>query len=86
MHCKPRILAGLLERMVQRFPPAIVCGARQVGKTTLVRHVVGDLGSPVFDPAADVGNARGDPDLFPDNHPAPVVRDEIGSSLPRDCR
>ena len=31
----------------------------------------------VFDPAIDVGNARADPDLFLDNHPSPVILDEI---------
>ncbi len=31
----------------------------------------------VFDPSIDIGNARKDPDLFLDNHPAPVILDEI---------
>lgn len=77
MTYKPRILAGKLKGMLQRFPVVVVCGARQVGKSTLLGHELPDWESVVFDPAVDVGNARQDPDLFLDNHPAPLVLDEI---------
>ncbi len=77
MRYKSRILAGRLAKMVERFPVVIVSGARQVGKSTLLQHVLDDWDMVVFDPAVDVGNARADPDLFLDNHPSPVVLDEI---------
>ncbi len=63
--------------MLERFAVVVVSGARQVGKSTLVSHELPDWDSVVFDPAIDVGNARQDPDLFLDNHPSPVVLDEI---------
>ncbi len=63
--------------MVGRFPVVVVSGARQVGKSTLLKHVLPEWDMVVFDPATDVGNARRDPDLFLDNHPTPVVLDEI---------
>lgn len=60
------------------FPVVVVVGARQVGKSTLLEQVFGArCGRVVFDPAQDVGQARQDPDLFLDNHPAPMILDEI---------
>jgi predicted AAA+ superfamily ATPase len=77
MEYKPRIISERLKSMLARFPVVIVCGARQVGKSTLLRHAFPDWPMVVFDPAMDVGNAREDPDLFLDNHPSPVILDEI---------
>ena len=77
MHYKPRTLAAKLRRLVGQFRVVVVSGARQVGKSTLLAHVLPRWDAVVFDPALDVGNARADPDLFLDNHPAPLVLDEI---------
>ena len=43
----------------------------------MVRHLFPDVPVVVFDPVRDIGNARQDPDLFLDNHPPPLVLDEI---------
>jgi predicted AAA+ superfamily ATPase len=73
-----RFLTTRLEALVQQFPVVVVTGARQVGKTTLLHHVFGSTADMVvFDPALDIGNARQDPDLFLDNHPTPLILDEI---------
>jgi len=73
-----RSLTDKLELLARTFPVVVVSGARQVGKTTLLTHVFGERTDlVVFDPAQDIGNARRDPDLFLDNHPAPVILDEI---------
>jgi len=77
MNYKSRILAGKLRQMSQRFPVVVVSGARQVGKSTLLAHELPDWNTVVFDPAVDIGNARQDPDLFLDNHPTPLILDEI---------
>lgn len=77
MHYKHRMLAVRFAGMLRRFPVVVVSGARQIGKSTLVRHSLPEWDIVVFDPAIDVGNAREDPDLFLDNHPAPLVLDEI---------
>ncbi|HJP30536.1 MAG TPA: DUF4143 domain-containing protein [Candidatus Latescibacteria bacterium] len=64
--------------LTRAFPAVVVAGARQVGKTTLLRHLylpVADV--VVFDPVVDVENARQDPDLFLSNHRTPLVLDEI---------
>ena len=73
-----RFLTARLEALARAFPVVVVAGARQVGKSTLLSHVFGAQAEAiVFDPAQDIGNARADPDLFLDNHPAPVMLDEI---------
>ena len=77
MFYKNRLLSSKLQRMVDRFPVVVISGARQVGKSTLATRVLSDWDIVVFDPASDVGNARQDPDLFLDNHPAPLILDEI---------
>lgn len=74
---KDRIVTEKLRKLAGAFPSVVVTGARQVGKSTLLRHVFPDLETVVFDPVTDVGNARRDPDLFLDNHPAPLFLDEI---------
>ena len=63
--------------MVESFPVVVVSGARQVGKTTLVRHLFPQSDYVVFDPTMDLENSRKEPDLFLRNHPAPLVLDEI---------
>ncbi len=63
--------------MIERFAVVVVSGARQVGKSTLLQHELPKWNTVVFDPAVDVGNARRDPDLFLDNHPWPLILDEI---------
>ncbi len=74
----PRLLTDRLLRLVDHFPVVVVTGARQVGKSTLLQHVLGSSWpTVVFDPGIDVENARQDPDLFLDNRPAPLVLDEI---------
>jgi uncharacterized protein len=73
----PRAATEKLTRLAGAFPVVVVSGARQVGKTTLLRHVFPNLDYVVFDPTRDVENARADPDLFLQNHPPPVVLDEI---------
>lgn len=77
MRYKPRILGDKLRRMLKQFAVVVVSGARQVGKSTLLQHELPDRDAVVFDSAVDVGNARQDPDLFLDNHPSPLILDEI---------
>lgn len=59
------------------FKVIMVKGARQVGKSTLLKHLFPDLKCIVFDPVQDLYGAKSDPDLFLDNFPAPIILDEI---------
>ncbi len=73
-----RFLTEKLKNLSTYFPVVAVTGARQVGKSTLLKHVFGDRYEYFeFDPIIDLENARTDPDLFLDNHPLPLILDEI---------
>lgn len=74
---RPRLLSNRLVALAAAFPAVVVGGARQVGKTTLLRHLFPGHDYVVFDPSIDLENARREPDLFLDNHPPPLILDEI---------
>jgi uncharacterized protein len=75
---RPRHIESKVIRFASGFPVVLVVGARQTGKSTLLAHLFGQQ-APVhtFDPLTDVGNARQDPDFFLDQHPTPLILDEI---------
>ena len=66
-------------RLVENFPVVVISGARQVGKSTLLKNAFpSGTDYVVFDPITDVENARQDPELFLANHPGrPLLLDEI---------
>ena len=73
-----RILTDKLYKLAGSFPVVVVSGARQVGKSTLLQNTLGmDAEIVVFDPVIDIENARQDPELFLNNHPPPLILDEI---------
>ena len=60
-----RSLTPKLIEFIKYFPAIAITGARQVGKSTWLKEVVGkNADTVVFDPVIDVGNARADPELF----------------------
>jgi predicted AAA+ superfamily ATPase len=73
----PRNAVHHLQSLFNAFPVVVVTGARQVGKTTLLRQLFPALDYVVFDASLDLEQARSEPELFLKNHPAPVVLDEI---------
>ena len=77
MKFKNRVSSRKLATLVEHFAVVVVSGARQVGKSTLLKHQFPDWDTVVFDPVVDVGNARADPELFLQNHPSPLILDEI---------
>ena len=75
---KQRALTEKLRQLFTHFPVVAVTGARQVGKTELVKHLFGDEAALVtFDPLIDVGAVREDPELFLNNQKTPVILDEV---------
>lgn len=77
MKYKYRLATSKLVKLVEHFAVVVVSGARQVGKSTLLKHQFPGWDTVVFDPVIDVGNARADPELFLQNHPVPLILDEI---------
>lgn len=73
-----RSISGRLKELMKTFPIVVVVGARQVGKSTLLQHDYGKkFDTVVFDPVSDINGAREDVELFLDNHPSPLILDEV---------
>jgi predicted AAA+ superfamily ATPase len=77
MYAERRLTAKLYQ-LAESFPVVVISGARQVGKSTLLQNTLGkETEIVVFDPVIDIENARQDPELFLNNHPPPLISDEI---------
>lgn len=73
-----RSLEACVQRASAEFPVLWITGARQTGKTTLLRHLAGRARTYVsLDDPALRQLARSDPRLFLQRHPPPVLIDEI---------
>jgi len=72
-----RDLSERLKYLFTHFPCVIVVGARQVGKSTLLKHLFPDATHILLDPIQDIQNLRRDPDLFLNNCTFPVIFDEV---------
>ncbi len=76
-----RYLARHIEKQLlesaKYFKAILLLGARQVGKSTLLTHLLPQVKSFVFSPVQDVYKARQDPDLFLESFPAPLILDEV---------
>ena len=77
MKYRKRLLEKKLIEMSKFFKVVLVVGARQVGKSTLLKHVFPDCKVSVFDPLTDNYGAKSDPDLFLDSYNKPIILDEI---------
>ncbi len=74
----PRLATSRFQRLVSSFPVVVVAGARQVGKTTLLRSVLGPEWTIItLDPTIDLVGARRDPDLLLANNSGPLCVDEV---------
>ena len=77
MDYKHRLIEKKILRVGEHFPVTVLVGARQVGKTTLLRHLLPNVAQVTFDPVIDINNARQDPELFLKNMNTPLLLDEI---------
>ncbi len=73
----PRLITNRIKKLFENFSCVVVTGARQVGKSTLLKNIYPDIPMVVFDPIHDIQNARKDPELFLNNNPPPLILDEI---------
>lgn len=68
----------LVRKMISMFKVVLVTGPRQVGKMTLLKHVLGEEYSYVtLDDINDLEVAKTDAKLFFMNHPGKLVIDEV---------
>ncbi len=72
-----RHIESVLESVSKVFKVVLIVGARQVGKSTLLRKLFSEISSITFDPIEDVRSARRDPQLFLRDHKTPLILDEV---------
>lgn len=75
-----RSLETRVKEMAEHFPVVLVCGARQVGKTTLLKKVAEDntdIRYVTLDYPRIRDLAKTDPELFLQQYAAPIIIDEI---------
>jgi hypothetical protein len=76
----PRHIEPAVRELSRTFPVVLVTGARQVGKTTLVRHLGEEGTSRAYVSMDEFGArtaAQEDPALLLQRYPAPAIIDEI---------
>jgi hypothetical protein len=66
-----------LKALAAQFPAVVITGARQAGKTALVRHVFPDYNYVSLDLPASAEQAEKSPDAFLNAHAPPLVIDEV---------
>ena len=72
-----RQLEGVLKKVAKEYSAITLYGARQTGKSTMVRNVFPKLEYVTLDNAKEMDLAKRDPELFLDAHSVPVIIDEI---------
>ncbi len=73
-----RTLAKEIDRISENFKAVLITGPRQIGKTTLLRHIAEDGRKYVtLDNRPDLLLAKNDPKGFLDMYTPPVIIDEI---------
>ena len=68
-----------IKRLSSFYPAVLVTGARQTGKTTLLKKITDAASIPyiTFDDPTEEDSAKSDPKTFMELHPAPCLFDEI---------
>ena len=77
MEYKTRHLEHRILSAAKAFKFVLILGARQVGKSTILKHLYPDAEMFFFDSILDPYRVKSDPDLFLDLHPSPLVLDEV---------
>jgi len=72
-----RDVEPLLNRMASQFPAVLVTGARQTGKTSLLRHLFPRASYITMDLPAHAEAATTTPDSLLNKYPEPLIIDEI---------
>ncbi len=72
-----RNISSVLQNAVKQFPVVVLTGARQSGKTSLVRNLFPDANYVTFDIPAEAELARLDFAAFLRRNPTPLIIDEV---------
>ncbi len=74
---KQRLISDKIQHLRSLYGAILVTGPRQTGKTTLCRELFPNHQWVLLDDEGILGLAKGQPDLFLQNFPAPVIFDEV---------
>ena len=74
-----RSMENFIQNAGNSFKAILVTGARQVGKSTLLRHLFPERRYLTFDDPILLEEAGREPGLFFRNHPVPITLDEVQS-------
>lgn len=77
MYSIRRLIEPVVERRAENSKAILLTGARQVGKSTLFRHLFSNVNQVTFDDDLLLAQASEDPGLFLLNNPAPLMIDEV---------
>lgn len=72
-----RAITPILKRRVETSKCALIIGARQVGKSTLIKHEFSSFNQANFDDSLTRLQVREEPKLFFLNNPCPLFIDEV---------
>ena len=73
----PRRLEARLLQLAATRPVVVLTGARQTGKTALCRHLFPEHAYVSLDLPSEAAQAEGDPEVFLERHPEPLIIDEV---------
>ena len=74
----PRSIEGYIKEIISQFKVLLITGARQVGKTTMLKKCLGnDYEYVVLDDINELEQAQKDPALFFKSHNFPILIDEV---------
>ena len=77
MYSIKRAIEPVIARRAKQSKAILLTGSRQVGKSTLFRHLFGGVNQVTFDDDLLLAQASEDIGLFMLNYPAPLMIDEV---------
>jgi predicted AAA+ superfamily ATPase len=72
-----RLISEKVQKLATQYPAIVLAGARQVGKTTLLKELFPEHNFVSLDLPSIAEQAENDPDLFLNQHPFPLIVDEV---------
>lgn len=73
----PRLLEEKIQKTWKQTKVLLLVGPRQVGKSTILRHLYPNYQNIVLDPVQDAYNLKNDSDLFLKSFSSPLILDEV---------
>ena len=77
MEYKKRAIEDIIEQSMENFKCVLITGARQTGKSTLIRHLYPEVKGVTFDDPFVCDQAKNNPEMFMSLNEPPVFFDEI---------